>query len=62
MKWKEEYDMEYQNTSGNKFVEKSNFDKLFDKNYDYDSLVKHKNVNKGWKQIFDDWKEQGILN
>ena len=28
----------------------------------YQELIEHENCTVGWKSVFDDWKQQGILN
>jgi len=41
---------------------KDYFVERFDNLIDYDNLINHKNTTDGWKQVFDNWKQRGILN
>lgn len=41
---------------------KDYFEERFDNLIDYDNLINHKNATDGWKQVFDNWKQRGILN
>lgn len=43
-------------------IEKSKFEQRFDGLYKYSSLTGHENATSAWKDLFDEWKEKGILN
>ncbi len=43
-------------------VDKISFERIFGDITDYEELKNHENSTKRWKEIFDYWKEKGILN
>jgi len=43
-------------------VEEDFFNNRFDNLRDYESLYNHENATPIWKNVFNSWKERGILN
>lgn len=52
--------------SDNNFIPIKKFEERFgdaeEHRFEYDYFINHEKVTAGWKSIFDEWKERGILN
>lgn len=63
IQWEHDNDLNYfLRTEGNKFVTKENFDDFFGGVSSYDDLINHTKTTDGWKKIFYEWKQKGILD
>lgn len=56
----------YIDLGNNSFISVDNFENRFgikdEHKFSYDYFINHENTTDGWKIIFDEWKDKGILN
>ena len=51
----------YIKTRPKRVIKKDKFDEIFDGKTSYEKLINHENCTDGWKEIFNIWKEKGLI-
>jgi len=55
-------DENYIDLGNGEFISEEDFLERFGNDFSYSILITHENTTPRWKQIFNRWKDEGILN